>query len=213
MNSFRNSLAALCCLVLIIVLLSARADAQQQANDSESCCGLSRAEAFSRGSMDAGWAFGGGIGPKLFGSCARHDLVIGSIGMGRIMTGTICPNTWHEGNLELRAEIFGGGQINDGAATFAGLTPFVRFNFTGFGRLVPFLEGGAGVSYTDISRPDLSDDFQFNLQAGLGVEYFFCSKTAATFETRLLHFSDAELTSPNHGANSVVFMLGLIRFL
>jgi hypothetical protein len=50
--------------------------------------------------------------------------------------------------------------------------------------LVPFLEGGGGPTYTDIGKPDLGMEFEFNLQAGLGIEYFFCPNMAATFETK-----------------------------
>ncbi len=154
------------------------------------------------------------MGPKLFGSSVHHDYTLGSVHVGRIMTGTICPGTWHEGNFELLAELFGGYQIDGNGATFAGLTPFVRYNFTGTHTgWVPFLEGGAGPTYTDIGKPDLGMTFEFNLQAGLGIEYFFCPNMAATFETRLLHFSDAAIESPDRGDNTVVFMLGMTWFI
>jgi Lipid A 3-O-deacylase (PagL) len=34
------------------------------------------------------------------------------------------------------------------------------------GRWVPFVEGGVGAAYTNIAGRDLSEGFQFNLQAG-----------------------------------------------
>jgi hypothetical protein len=59
----------------------------------------------------------------------------------------------------------------------------------------------------------LGGDFQFNLQAGLGLKYFFRPNLAATIETRFLHVSNAAIESPDHGVNTAVFLVGLALFL
>lgn len=164
--------------------------------------------------METGLAFGGAVGLKIFGSTVYHDFVLGSVHLGRIMSDTKCAGTWYEGNWELLAEAFGGYQLNHGGASLAGLTPFVRYNFVTFhSRWVPFVEAGAGVSYTDISKPDLSTYFEFNLQAGMGIRYFFCPNLAATLQARYLHISNAEIESPDRGVNAPEFLLGLSWFL
>ena len=164
--------------------------------------------------METGVAFGGAVGPKIFGSSVYHNFVLGSVHLGRIMSDTKCAGAWYEGNWELLGEVFGGYQVNDGGATLVGLAPFVRYNFVALhSRWVPFVEAGGGVSYTDIGRPDLGTDFEFNLQAGMGIEYFFCPNLAATLQARYLHISNASIESPDHGANAMVFLVGLAWFM
>ena len=120
--------------------------------------------AFSKGSMETGFAFGGAVSFRIFGSSAFHDFVLGSVHFGRIMSDTKCADTWYEGNWELLAEVFGGYQLNNDGASLVGLTPFIRYNFIAHSRWIPFVEAGGGVSYTDISGPDLSTSFEFNLR-------------------------------------------------
>lgn len=140
------------CVVLKVACFSTRAEAQPPSADSASaptrprvvCCGFEHD--FSKGGMETGFAFGGAVGPKLFASSVHHGHILGSVHVGRIMTNTICPGTWHEGNVELLAEAFGGYQVDGGGATFASLTPFIRYNFTGSdSSWVPFIERGRGV--------------------------------------------------------------------
>jgi len=163
--------------------------------------------------METGLAFGGAVGLKIFGSTVYHDFVPGSVHLGRIISDTKCAGAWYEGNWELLAELFGGYQINRGGAALVGLTPFVRYNFISHSRWIPFVEAGGGVSFTDISRPDLSAEFKFNLQAGMGIEYFFCPNPAAALQARYLHISNASIESPDRGANAAVFLLGLAWFM
>ncbi|MEN6439760.1 MAG: acyloxyacyl hydrolase, partial [Syntrophobacter sp.] len=84
------------------------------------------------------------------------------------MNDTKFAGSWYEGNWELLAEVFGGYQINPGGAYLVGLTPFVRYNYATHSRWMPYIGAGAGISFTDISNPDLSTEFEFNVQAGIG---------------------------------------------
>ena len=47
------------------------------------------------------------------------------------------------------------------------MTPIVRYNFSTGTRFVPFVDGGSGISLTDIKEPDLSTVFQFHSQIGV----------------------------------------------
>jgi opacity protein-like surface antigen len=207
------------CLVFVLAFFSTHAEAQPPLGDPAPASGSWTVgqddieHAFSKGSMETGLAFGGAVGLKIFGSTAYHDFVLGSVHLGRIISDTMCAGAWYEGNWELLAELFGGYQINRGGAALVGLTPFVRYNFITHSRWIPFVEAGGGVSFTDISKPDLSTEFEFNLQAGMGIEYFFCPNLAATLQARYLHISNASIESPDHGANAMVFLVGLAWFM
>jgi lipid A 3-O-deacylase len=168
---------------------------------------------FSKGSMDVGFDIGGAVGLKIFGSHTRHDFILGSVNVGRIISDNKCAGHWYEGNWEVLGELFGGYQLSPKSASFAGLTPFLRYNFVTHTRWVPFVEAGAGVTLTDIYGPDLSTLFEFNLQAGVGVQYFLCQNLALTLETKFMHFSNASIESPNLGVNTAVFLLGFTQYL
>ncbi|MGO9021640.1 MAG: acyloxyacyl hydrolase [Syntrophobacteraceae bacterium] len=49
------------------------------------------------------------------------------------------------------------------------------------------------------SWADLDGDFQFNLQASMGIEYFFRPTLAATVQARYLHISNAGIKSLRTG--------------
>ncbi len=206
-------------LAFVLTLFFTHAEAQPPLGDPASAPGSPAVgqdgieHAFSKGEMETGLAFGGAVGLKIFGSTVYHDFVLGSIHLGRIMSDTKCADTWYEGNWELLAELFGGYQVNRGGAALVGLTPFVRYNFITHSRWIPFIEAGGGVSFTDISRPDLSTEFEFNLQACMGIEYFFRPNLAATLQARYLHISNANIESPDRGVNAAEFLLGLAWFL
>ena len=88
----------------------------------------------------------------------------------------------------------------------------LRYSVITGGRLVPFIEGGAGPSLTDIGEPDLSTTFQFNTQLGLGTHFFIRDKLSLTLQMRGIHLSNAYIDTPNHGANALLFLGGLCWF-
>ena len=74
----------------------------------------------------------------------------------------------------------------------------------------PFLFGGVGVSWGDIfeGAEEISTAFEFILQGGGGVEYFFDNGTALNFNYRLWHLSNSGINGRNVGTNAHVFSLG-----
>jgi lipid A 3-O-deacylase len=166
---------------------------------------------FQKNTFRIGALIGAGLGAKVLGSEQEHDLALGSANFGWIFTDVMAPGHWYSGNFELMAELFGGGQFHPDAGYFAGLTPFIRYNFATFNRWIPFVEAGAGVSITDISH-DLSGRFQFNLQAGGGVNYFYNDRMALTAQYRWLHFSCAGMEKPNNGVNTQMLLIGITWF-
>ena len=144
--------------------------------------------------------------------CNNHDLALGTFHYGWMFGDVVGKDHWYRGNWELLGEAFAGAQYHPNAAYVAGVTPMIRYNFATGTRLMPFINGGAGSSVTDIGNPDLSTIYEFNLQAGLGFHYFWRKNAALTFESRYLHFSNASIKLPNQGVNTVSFLVGFSWF-
>jgi len=79
-------------------------------------------------------------------------------------------------------------------------------------RLVPFVEGGEGLLYTDLRGEHLGTRFQFSSQAGLGLHWFIDGTTALTVSYRLRHISNAGISRVNTGLNTDFFTFGLTYF-
>ena len=76
----------------------------------------------------------------------------------------------------------------------------------------PFVDGGFGPSLTDIGRPDLSTTFEFNVQGGVGLHYFWSDHQAFTVQCRYFHMSNCGIQQPNQGVNSINFLVGMSWF-
>jgi hypothetical protein len=86
------------------------------------------------------------------------------------------------------------------------------YNFATGTRWGPFIDIGAGVSWTGISVPDLGGSFQFNLQGSAGINWFVKDDMAVSLECRYLHLSYSGLSMPNNGVNTLGGLLGLNWF-
>lgn len=168
-------------------------------------------EGFRCGAQSLSLSAGGAYGIDGFGSVESHDLALGSVSYGRMLDNTMGAGHWFAGNFELKAQLFGGVQFSPRNEWVVGLTPHLVYNFATGTRWVPFVDVGAGVSATSIREPDLGGVFQFNLQAGVGVQRFLTDTMAVTVEASYLHLSSAGLYEPNDGVNTVLGMVG-VRF-
>ena len=169
---------------------------------------------FRRGAREAGAAAAAGFGVRAAGGVRKHDLALASGHYGWVLTDVLAADRWYRGNVELLAEVFAGGQLHPDSGYFVGVTPLLRYNFATGSRWVPFVEAGAGLSVTNIDGdgPDLSGNFQFNLQGGAGTHYFLRDDLALTVGYRWLHFSNAGIDSPNKGTNTQMFRIGVTWF-
>lgn len=167
---------------------------------------------FRKGVVQAGFNVGGGFGVAAFGSSLAHDLVLGSINVGRMLSGVVAPDSRFAGNWELSGEVFGGSQMRPEYSYVVGGTGLIRYNFVTGSRWVPYLNAGVGMVATDIGRPDLGSVFNFDPQAGIGTHFFFKENVAVTVDLRWLHMSNAGIKQPNHGVNTTMFSLGLNWF-
>ena len=160
----------------------------------------------------AGFAAGAGFGEQVFGGRLDHHLALGQISAGWIFTDVLGADHWYQGNLELRGELFGGGQFKPDSRYVVGGTGLFRYDLVTHSRWVPFIQIGAGPTGTDIGPPDLSCSFEFNVQCGAGTYFFLRKNLALSAEWRWFHLSDAGLTRPNTGVNTQMFMCGLTWF-
>lgn len=162
--------------------------------------------------QDATLEAGAAAGLAAFGSRQAHDLALLSLSYGHMLGHVVATNHWYQGNWELRGELFGGAQFSPSSEWLVGLTPHLRYNLATGTRWVPFIDGGTGVTATSIGEPDLSNTFEFNLQAGLGAHWFIRDHVALTGEVRYIHLSCAGISHPNLGANSLIGLIGLSCF-
>jgi lipid A 3-O-deacylase len=95
----------------------------------------------------------------------------------------------------------------------AGVNPlFFSLRYDRGQSLVPFVEGGEGILYTDLRRERLGTRFQFSSQAGGGIDWFLDRTTALTFSYRLRHISNAGIARRNTGLNTDFFTFGVSFF-
>lgn len=105
------------------------------------------------------------------------------------------------------------GQVTDSAPNYVlGLVPFqLEYKFINPNRRwVPFIFGGAGGSVTDFNRAatEISTQYEFILNTGGGIEYYFGNGHAISFNYHFWHLSNSGIQTPNIGLNAHVFALG-----
>ena len=87
-------------------------------------------------------------------------------------------------------------------ATAQGVKLAMRYHLIGFGRLVPYLEGTAGVGGTSLRVQEIDSTFTFVLEAGVGVSYFITDIVALNAGYRFQHISNGHTSDLNRGFNS-----------
>ena len=93
----------------------------------------------------------------------------------------------------------------------AGVNPVgFKWIFATRGHLAPFLELNGGVLFTSHEVPRGTSTINFTPGAAFGM-YFF-GEHAWSLDVRYLHISNAGLTVPNPGVNTVELRLGLGKF-
>jgi hypothetical protein len=166
-------------------------------------------EGFRASAQTASLEAGAVNGIALLGGSEAHDLVLTSVSYGHMLNHTVGEGHFYRGNWELRGELFGGVEFSPSSEWVIGLAPHLRYNFATGTRFVPYFDAGAGVTATSIGPPDLSNIFEFNLQATVGTQVFLRDNLALTLEARYLHLSCAGISNPNRGLNGVAGLVGL----
>jgi len=88
----------------------------------------------------------------------------------------------------------------------------LKWNFTSSHRVVPFLELGGGVLFSNHAVPLNTSHVNFVTHSTLGFHFFNSERRAFTAGVRYEHISNAGLTVPNPGINTVQFQVGMNWF-
>jgi len=158
---------------------------------------------------ELGASLGAGISTDDIGGKETHDMMLGRVYYGVMLGNPVALDKWYGGNWEFMQEVFGAWQFHPASRYLTGTTSFLRYNFATGTRWVPFLDGGIGLSATDIANPDLGSTGEFNGQIGPGLQYFWSDHTALTMQYRYMHTSDGGLSSPNQGLNENILYVGV----
>jgi lipid A 3-O-deacylase len=93
-----------------------------------------------------------------------------------------------------------------------GVNPFaLKWNFASHGSAVPYVDIGGGTLFTNVKVPEGTSHVNFTTSGALGV-HFLRSKYNWSAEVRYMHISNAGISRPNPGINTIQVRLGLGLF-
>ena len=100
----------------------------------------------------------------------------------------------------------------NGAAYGLGLNPFaLKWNFAPQRKIVPYVELGGGVLLANTQVPPGTSHVNFTPQGAIGM-HFLRAKYNWSAEIRYMHISNAGLSTPNPGINTIQVRVGIGRF-
>jgi len=168
---------------------------------------------FQKGLFETSLGTGVMFSPVIVGvSRPRVDYTVTEVQLGYMLTDASGPSIFR-GNFEIVGSLFGGG-IFDGEGNYvSGTTAWLRYNFVPHGsRFVPYMQGGAGLTETDLDRRLEGQNFNFNLNLAAGVRYCFARNWSVNLECRYQHISNADMSAHNQGVNALGPMLSISHF-
>src|SRR5262249_19200329 len=93
-----------------------------------------------------------------------------------------------------------------------GLNPFaLKWNFVPHRNVVPYIDIGGGAPFTHKQMPPGTSRGNFPTSGALGRQ-FLRSKYNWSAGGRFMHISNAGLSTPNPGINTIQFRIGFGRF-
>ena len=99
-----------------------------------------------------------------------------------------------------------------GTAYGFGLNPFaLKWNFVPHHNVAPYIDLGGGTLFTNHQAPPGTSRVNFTTSGAIGV-HFLQSKYNWSAEVRFMHISNAGLSTPNPGINTIQVRLGFGRF-
>lgn len=109
-------------------------------------------------------------------------------------------------------------ETNLGGADIHGKRLLASFNFYALyylegmtvGRFRPYLEGGAGIVYSDFQLEEQGLRWNFNPQAGVGVQWYGPADMSWYAALHAYHISNGGLHSDNRGINGLLLQLGYL---
>ena len=118
--------------------------------------------------------------------------------------------SWYQGQILLGAEVVY-IQFQEPVLTHGiGFTPKIKYLFSGYHSLRPYIEFAGGPFYTDLAGyvPEESARLNFILTAGAGLSWFVTPRMALNAGYRFQHISNAGTRYPNVGLNASLPFIG-----
>ncbi|HET7206435.1 MAG TPA: acyloxyacyl hydrolase [Terriglobales bacterium] len=153
------------------------------------------------------WAGGG---HSVSGGTSNTGLFNAGLRYGWVLTGVHGPG-FLKGNFEYAIDAIPLLLVFQPANTAygVGLNPLgLKWNFVPHRSFAPYFEIGGGTLFTTHEVPAGSSNVNFTSGAALGIHHLGESKTWS-LDVRYIHISNAGLTTPNPGINTVQVRLGL----
>lgn len=121
------------------------------------------------------------------------------------------------GNFEAVLELSNSIIFSSYGNYMGGLTALLRYNFVQQdSRFIPYIQGGAGIVYTDAYRDDsqsaIGNAINFTPQASMGFRYLVDKNWSIDVEATYQHISNAGLDDKNDGVNALGGFIGLTYF-
>lgn len=187
----------------LLLLLCASGAVAQDKSASQSL----PAASLKKGTWELGVWTGGGT--ALTGSTSNTRVWNAGVRFGRVMTAEHGPG-WLRGNLEWAGDIIPAYVVFQGNNVYgAGFNPALfKWNFTHGRKIAPFMEMGGGLLFTRSDVPVGTSTVNFTPQAGFGMHIFTREKRAVTLTGKYIHISNAGLSTPNPGINTIQFTVG-----
>ena len=137
--------------------------------------------------------------------------------IGRMLDSPTASESVLRGNFEAILELSNSVIYKGSGNYIGGFTALIRYNLLQQNsRLVPYIQTGAGVAYTDAykdhSQTTIGQAIEFTLQASLGLHYLIDEAWSIDAEAMFHHISNAGLSERNHGLNAVGGFVGLTYF-
>lgn len=137
-----------------------------------------------------------------------------SLRIGLNLTGII-GDSWYRGCFQFVGELFAAEIYNTvgGGSIVIGPNALFRYNFIQEGwPVVPYLQLGPGLVYTDTDNNAIGSAFGFQLNAGVGLRFMINEKWAISGEFDWHHMSNAGFAKSNWGSNEAGAQLGISYF-
>ena len=154
-----------------------------------------------------------GGGHALNGSTS--DTGVWNIGgrYGWVLTGPIGPGALR-GRFEYAVDVVPVFLVFQPAGTAYGfgLNPFaLKWNFAAHHNVTPYIDIGGGTLFTNTQVPSGTSRVNFTTSGAAGL-HFLRSKYNWSVEVRFMHISNAGLSTPNPGINTIQVRVGFGRF-
>lgn len=153
--------------------------------------------------------FWAGGGHAVTGSTSSDSAFNLGARLGWVLTRPIGPG-FLKGRFEYAVDVMPVFMIFQPAnrAYGAGFNPVnLKWNFETHGRIVPYVELGGGVVFTNVTVPTGTSRVNFTPTTAIGM-HVLGERFNWSIELRYMHISNAGLTTPNPGINTIQARIG-----